>query len=90
LGGWLQAHSSVALESGFRIEIVGLVVAENMRRQGVGRMMVKFVEAWAVSLGAGAVVVRSNVKRGAAHDFYPAIGYPNVKTQAVYRKTLGK
>jgi len=89
VAGWLQAHASEVLESGFRVEIVGLVVAEDCRRHGVGRELVKRVEQWAASLGAGTVVVRSNTKREESHRFYPALGYAATKTQAVYRKRLG-
>jgi GNAT superfamily N-acetyltransferase len=86
--GWLQAHSSEALESGFRVEIVGLVTAKQMRRRGIGRLLVEFAEAWAVRVGAQAMVVRSNVKRAESHGFYVALGYANTKTQNVYRKRL--
>ena len=86
--GWLQAHSSEALESGFRVEIVGLVTAKRMRRRGIGRLLVEYAESWAVHLGAQAIVVRSNVKRVESHGFYVALGYANTKTQNVYRKRI--
>jgi GNAT superfamily N-acetyltransferase len=76
------------LESGFRVEIVGLVVAEDCRRHGVGRELVQRAEQWAAGLGAATVVVRSNTKREESHRFYPALGYAATKTQAVYRKRL--
>ena len=86
--GWLQAHSCEVLESGLRVEIMGLVVSPQARRRGVGRALVARAEAWASELGAGYVVVRSNVKREESHAFYPALGYSPSKTQAVYRKSL--
>ncbi len=86
--GWVQANCSEVLESGSRVEIVGLVTAEAMRRRGVGRMLVKCVESWAVGLRAQAVVVRSNVNRVGSHAFYAALGYTTIKTQHVYRKQL--
>jgi GNAT superfamily N-acetyltransferase len=88
LCGWLQAHYSVALESGSRVEIVGLVTSKPMRRRGVGRLLVERAEAWAAQVGAGAIVVRSNVKRTESHAFYTALGYVNTKTQSVYRKQV--
>ena len=87
--GWLQAHSCEVLESGPRVEVMGLVVSPGMRRRGVGRALMAAAEAWARGLGAGCVVVRSNVKRTESHAFYPSIGYAQSKTQAVYRKSLG-
>lgn len=86
--GWLTAHGFDTLVAGFRVQITGLVVADTHRRQGVGRMLVKEAEAWAKEIGAEAVVVFSNVKRTESHSFYPALGYTNTKTEAVYRKNL--
>jgi GNAT superfamily N-acetyltransferase len=84
--GWLQAHCSTAVESGLRVEIVGLVVSEAMRRRGVGRCLVALAETWAAEISAEAVVVRSNAKRLESHAFYPSLGYLPSKTQIVYRK----
>ena len=89
VGGWLQAHASDALESGFRAEIVGLVVGNAWRRRGLGRRLVDYAERWAAAQGADVVVVRSNTIRQKSHAFYPALGYRQSKTQAVYRKSLG-
>jgi GNAT superfamily N-acetyltransferase len=86
--GWLQAHSSEVLESGFRVEIVGLVTSKPMRRRGVGRLLVEYAEAWAARVGAQAIVVRSNVKRVESHPFYAALGYAQTKAQNVYRKRI--
>jgi GNAT superfamily N-acetyltransferase len=87
--GWLQAHSCEVIESGLRVEIMGLVVSASARRGGVGRALVSRAEAWASQLSAGYVVVRSNVRREESHAFYPALGYAKTKTQAVYLKKAG-
>jgi GNAT superfamily N-acetyltransferase len=84
--GWLQAHHSDALESGSRVEIVGLIVSDGMRRRGVGRGLVAQAETWAAEISAEAVVARSNAKRIESHAFYPSLGYLPSKTQVVYRK----
>jgi ribosomal protein S18 acetylase RimI-like enzyme len=88
VAGWLQASTSDVLESGFRAEIVGLIVSAAYRRRGLGRRLVESAVAWAGTTGAKAVSVRSNVVRGESHSFYPALGFEPVKTQAVYRKRL--
>jgi predicted N-acetyltransferase YhbS len=86
--GWIQAHASHVLESGFRVEIAGLIVSPDARRCGVGRALVSRAEEWAQHLGAEAIVVRSNVQRVESHAFYRALGYLITKTQTVYRKKL--
>ncbi|HXQ81642.1 MAG TPA: GNAT family N-acetyltransferase [Opitutaceae bacterium] len=86
---WLQAHFSEALESGPRVEIVGLVVSDGMRRRGVGRSLVAQAESWAAEISADTVVARSNAKRVESHAFYPALGFLPSKTQVVYRKRAG-
>jgi GNAT superfamily N-acetyltransferase len=86
--GWLQAHAATVLETGFRVEIVGLVVSENARRVGAGRALVAAAENWAQGLGAIAVVVRTDMRREDSHVFYPAVGYGLKKTQGVYWKSL--
>jgi GNAT superfamily N-acetyltransferase len=88
LCGWLQAHASHVIESGFRVEIVGLVVADDARRKGIGRQLVARAEQWATGIGAKTSNVRSNVLRQEAHLFYPSLGYHLKKTQAAYRKEL--
>ena len=86
--GWLHAEATEALESGSRVEIVGLVVGEKFRRRGVGARLVARAEEWASKRGVESVVVRSNEKRTESHSFYPALGYSKSKTQAVYRKRV--
>jgi len=88
LCGWLTAHAFDTLASGFRVQITGLVVAESHRRQGAGRHLVAAAERWAEKIGAETIVVFSNVQRTESHAFYPALGYTNTKTEAVYRKSL--
>jgi predicted N-acetyltransferase YhbS len=86
--GWLQAHASVVLESGHRVEIVGLIVSPAARRRGVGRELVQRAEQWATGLGARTMVVRSNLTRLESHHFYPALGFTLAKNQAVYRRLI--
>jgi predicted N-acetyltransferase YhbS len=86
--GWLQAHAAHVVESGFRVEILGLIVSTATRRRGVGRSLVTKAERWAKSISAEVIVVRSNATRVESHAFYPALGYASTKTQLVYRKPL--
>ena len=86
--GFIQAHQVRIIEVGFRVEILGLVVSSSARRGGIARRLIEEAEAWAKSIGAEAISVRSNTKRIEAHLFYPALGYKEIKTQAVYEKAV--
>jgi GNAT superfamily N-acetyltransferase len=90
IAGWLQAHAAVVVETGFRVEIVGLIVGARFRRRGIGRALVEHAEQWAAGIGAEVIVVRSNTKRVESHRFYPALGYGLSKTQTVFRKNFAK
>jgi GNAT superfamily N-acetyltransferase len=90
VGGWIQAHAAGFLESGLRVDIVGLVVATSLRRNGIGRLLVHEIEQWADRVGADLIGVRSNIQRAESHLFYPALGYAAVKTQVAYRKRLNE
>jgi GNAT superfamily N-acetyltransferase len=84
--GWIHLHVWVGLESGPDIEIGGLVVDEQHRGAGVGRLLMKEAEDWARHQGCRRIRLRSNVVRTAAHAFYQRIGYRVFKTQYAFEK----
>lgn len=86
--GWVAAEHRRTLESGERVEIVGLVVDARRRGTGIGRMLVAAAEQWARELGFDAISVRSNIARDASHPFYERLGYRRRKTQHYYVKPL--
>ena len=86
--GWIAVECRLTLESGERIEIVGLVVDAAVRGTGLGRALVADAERWALALGFDAIGVRSNVAREGSHPFYARLGYARVKTQHAYSKPL--
>jgi len=86
--GWIAVERRLTLESGERIEIVGLVVDAAVRGTGLGRALVADAERWASDQGFDTMVVRSNVAREGSHPFYASLGYARFKTQHVYRKPL--
>jgi GNAT superfamily N-acetyltransferase len=86
--GFIQASRFCIIEAGFRVEILGLVVSSTARRSGIGRKLLAEAERWAQRIGIETVIVRSNTKRTEAHDFYPAMDYELIKTQAAYRKRV--
>lgn len=86
--GWIHAAHRITLETGPAAEILGLVVGAAARRRGVGKMLVESAERWGRDSGLPTIVVRSNVVRPEAHEFYPAIGYVRAKTSHIYTKSL--
>ncbi|MGO8838706.1 MAG: GNAT family N-acetyltransferase [Limisphaerales bacterium] len=86
--GWLHAFAADSIESGFRVEISGLVAAKAAQRSGVGSRLVEAAERWAREIGAEFVSVRSTVNRKASHPFYRKLGYELRKTQRTYCKCL--
>jgi GNAT superfamily N-acetyltransferase len=68
--------------------IGGLVVAEELRNQGIGGALLKYSEDWVKLHGLDTVLIRSNVVRQQAHEFYLGQGYLLMKNQRVFRKVL--
>jgi GNAT superfamily N-acetyltransferase len=86
--GWIAVERRLTLESGERIEIVGLVVITVARRSGIGQALVADAERWALAQGFDSIAVRSNVERAESHPFYERLGYVRRKTQHAYIKPL--
>lgn len=80
---WLHALISYRLASAPFVEIAGLVVSTNHRRQGVGRNLVNQAVEWGVSQGLK-VRVRCSSERQQAHQFYESLGFTDVKSQLVF------
>jgi predicted N-acetyltransferase YhbS len=86
--GWLHAFGADSIESGFRVEIAGLVVAKALQRSGIGSRLIGEAERWARGIGAEFISVRSNINRAESHPFYQKLGYELKKTQQMYRRRL--
>ncbi|MDT8069359.1 MAG: GNAT family N-acetyltransferase [Terriglobia bacterium] len=86
--GWIDVGIVFHLQSGAYCEIGGLVVAESVRSNGIGRELVAAGERWAASRAVKKVLVRSNAIRADAHRFYLREDYTMVKTSAVFEKRL--
>jgi GNAT superfamily N-acetyltransferase len=88
LVGWLHVSVSHLLESDFRAEVNGLIVAEGQRSAGAGAKLLQAAEEWARRHDCRGMNVRSNVIRERAHGFYERNGYEHYKTQKAFRKPL--
>ena len=88
LAAWIDVSVTHHLQSDPRAEIGGLVVSSKLRSRGIGRALVARAEQWALERGLKSVVVRSQIAREAAHNFYLREGYARTKTSAVFTKQL--
>jgi len=87
--GWAHAALPTKLLIGRHVELYGLIVGKHWRNRGIGEKLLARVEEWAREQGCKKVLVRSNVIRERAHDFYKSRGYSEEKRQAFLVKTLG-
>jgi GNAT superfamily N-acetyltransferase len=82
--GWIHGFYSLRVESGSFVEIGGLIVDENYRRNGIGEILVRKVMEWAHSKKSNKIRVRCNTLRNETHLFYNRIGFAETKEQKVF------
>lgn len=90
VAAWIDVSVTHHLQSDPRAEIGGLVVSSKLRSRGIGHVLVAPAEQWARERGLQSVIVRSQIAREAAHNFYLHEGYARTKTSAVFTKKLDR
>lgn len=68
--------------------ILGLAVAEDAKRQGIGSLLIKEAEQWAAQHGIHFIRLNSGGTRADAHKFYRNLGFDNEKEQIRFIKTI--
>lgn len=68
--------------------ILGIAVAADFRRQGIGSALLKRAEEWARENGVCSMRLNSGESRKQAHEFYRAQGYIDDKKQLRFIKEL--
>ena len=86
--GWIHGFYSLRVESDSFVEIGGMVVHENFRRKGIGKMLVKKVIEWAHLKKSNKIRVRCNSLRKETHVFYNSIGFIETKEQKIFDMKL--
>jgi GNAT superfamily N-acetyltransferase len=86
--GWVHVSLYPVLQADDAAQILGLVVDQEWRGQGIGGALLKAAEAWAAERGCRTLYVRSNITRKDAHSFYQHLGYQLVKTSVTFTKSL--
>ncbi len=82
--GWIHGIYSLRVESDPFVEIGGLVVDRDFRRNGLGKHLVNKIVELSLSRNCHLIRVRCNIIRREANAFYGAIGFKEVKQQKVY------
>lgn len=86
--GWIAVALREAIADSDRADIEGLVVEDEYRGNGIGRLLVDAAEEWARRRNCTSMRLVSNVVRERAHDFYRRLGYDVLKTQHAFKKSL--
>jgi GNAT superfamily N-acetyltransferase len=90
LVGWVQVSLLRLVVLSPMAEVVGLIVKEGLRSQGIGLALLDRAETWAQERGLSMMMVHSNVIRERAHQFYTKTGYKLIKSQHVLMKKLSQ
>jgi GNAT superfamily N-acetyltransferase len=86
--GWVHVVFAEYIDAEAFVVIGGLVVDRHHRRLGIGRALMDRAEVWAAERRCAMVRLTSSATRAAAHRFYEALGYTNIKTQYSFVKPL--
>ena len=88
IAGWAHVVLVEQFLAARYADLKGLIVGERWRGRGIGEAVLGYVESWAVEHGCTQVLVRSNVVRERAHQFYLRLGYIEKKRQVILIKRL--
>lgn len=84
--GWMHTKVQQRMQDPNALEIVALVVDEQCRGKGIGKLLVKKAEQEAQKAHLQDVILFSDVKRVGAHTFYEKLGFENKKTSKWFTK----
>lgn len=70
------------------VELLNIIVAVELRRQGVGRLLMTAAETWATQGERGTLVLRADVVRTEALAFFSSLEYVQSSTSQEYVRDL--
>lgn len=70
------------------VNVLGIAVKSEYRRQGIGRKLLDVAEDWAKEREIAVMRLNSGAARKAAHHFYQSAGYHDVKEQFRFIKRI--
>ena len=86
--GWMGLFYNISLTSPPLCEIQGLVVHEQYRSKGIGKMLIEKAKEWSINKSTKKLRLRCNIKRTEAILFYQKIGFAEVKQQKVFEMKI--
>lgn len=84
--GYIHAVDYDVLYAPHMKNIMGLAVASDYKRNGIGTALLQQIEIWAKENGAKGIRLNSGEARTDAHVFYAHRGYENKKLQRNFQK----
>ena len=88
IAGWIAVCLFRSIEAASCVEISGLIVDQQVRCRGIGKVLLEAAEEWARRQGCDAITVHCNITRERAHAFYANNRYQHTKTQKLLHKDL--
>jgi N-acetylglutamate synthase-like GNAT family acetyltransferase len=82
--GWIGLAQAIQIESPMYCEIRGLVVDDQNRKRGIGKLLVEKAKQWCKENGNKRLRVRCNTKRTETHLFYQHLNFKENKEQKVF------
>ena len=86
--GWIHVELKRSLLAPLGAQVMGLVVDERRRSEGIGAALLAAGEAWARERGCRSMLVGTRVTREREHRFYRRAGYDLLKTSHFFEKAL--
>ncbi len=82
--GWIGAAQIIMIEVMPHCEINGLIIDDEFRGRGIGKLLVQKVTQWAKENRNDKLALHCNVKRTRTHLFYEHLGFKEMKQQKYF------
>ncbi len=86
--GYAHLRVTHDLTSEDTVELLNIIVAVELRRQGVGRLLMTAAETWATQAERGTLMLRADVVRTEALAFFSSLDYVQSSTSQEYVRDL--
>lgn len=88
VAGYIHVQKYDVLYAETLANILGLAVRSELRKNGIGRLLVEEMERWAIGCGIHRIRLNSGISRKGAHEFYRNLGYGEEKEQIRFIKKV--